>query len=509
MSGHSQFTIHHSPFTTINVEELILIIRLILFAVFALAAVGKFLDLKGAEKAVTDFGTPPELARTFAIALPFAEIVFAFCFLFTSMAWVGAIGGLLLLLTFTGGMIWQMAQGRAPDCHCFGQIHSEPVSRKTVVRNIIFAILALFLVAQGRDGQGASLTSGNSDTMQLILIFLSVALISAALFCLKKVLDNQTLILRRLELLEIISREGVPLERNEAGHPQDGLPIGSPLPDLALTDNSDAVVSTRDVSKNGRPAVFFFVSPTCDPCEALLPDMESWEAELGERVNFVLISSGTAEENKEKFSGVFADEILRQEKREFADAIRARWTPTAMFVRADGTIASHLAAGDVAIRGLIERIRVENTAAENLYFAGEVKNGERQPKIGELLPEFSLNDIHGNEVTDADLKGGRTLAVFWSLTCPHCTAMMNDLRAWNDSRTGRDPDLIVFSDGSPEDHKDIVLNAPIVLDAGYKTAEKLGMFGTPSAVVLDESGRIVSETAVGSSNIWALIGRKP
>src|SRR5687767_5123534 len=208
-------------------EFVLLLIRLVLFAVFAVAAIGKFLDLKGSEKAVKDFGTPEEFAKTFAIALPFAEIVFAFCLLFVSTSWVGAIGALILLLTFTGGMIWQMAQGRAPDCHCFGQIHSEPVSRKTLVRNIIFAVLALFLVAQGRDGQGLSLADGDSDTMQLLLIFLTVALTSIALFYLKKVLDNQTQILRRLELVELLSREGVPLERNEAGHPQDGLPIGA------------------------------------------------------------------------------------------------------------------------------------------------------------------------------------------------------------------------------------------------------------------------------------------
>src|SRR5687768_10458632 len=111
-------------------EIVLLIIRLVLFAVFALAGIGKLLDLKGSEQAVKDFGTPEEFAKTFAIAIPFAEIIFAFCFLFVSTSWAGALGGFILLLSFTGGMLWQMAQGNAPDCHCFGQIHSEPISRK-------------------------------------------------------------------------------------------------------------------------------------------------------------------------------------------------------------------------------------------------------------------------------------------------------------------------------------------------------------------------------------------
>jgi hypothetical protein len=120
--------------------------------------------------------------------LPFAEIVFAFCFLFVSTSWVGAIGALLLLLSFTGGMIWQMAQGNAPDCHCFGQLHSEPVGKKSLVRNIVFSLLALFLVAQGREGQGLSLTDGSSNLMQLILIFILLILVAVGLFYIRKLI---------------------------------------------------------------------------------------------------------------------------------------------------------------------------------------------------------------------------------------------------------------------------------------------------------------------------------
>ena len=132
-------------------EVLLLLIRIFLAAIFAVAGVGKLLDLEGSEKAVKAFGTPDEFAKFFAIALPFAEIVFAVCLLFTSTSWLGAIGATILLLSFIGGMIWQIAQGKAPDCHCFGAIHSEPVSKKSLIRNIIFALFSFFLVAQGRE----------------------------------------------------------------------------------------------------------------------------------------------------------------------------------------------------------------------------------------------------------------------------------------------------------------------------------------------------------------------
>jgi hypothetical protein len=71
-----------------------------------------------------------------------------------------------------------------------------------------------------------------------------------------------------------------------------------------------------------------------------------------------------------------------------------------------------------------------------------------------------------------------------------------------------DPQLIVFSDGDKAQHEELGLDSPIVLDAGYKTAEKFGMFGTPSAVLVNEQGKIVSETAIGAAEIWSLVGKR-
>ena len=164
-------------------DVILLLIRIFLFAVFAVAAIGKFLDLEGAEKSVKAFGTPPDLAKTFAILIPFAELVFAVCLLFTGFSWLGAIGVVLLLAIFSGGMIAQMAQGNAPDCHCFGAIHSEPVSKKSLIRNIVFAALALVLVLRGSNGQGLSLADlTNEMAIQLFLGLATLGLLGAVVF---------------------------------------------------------------------------------------------------------------------------------------------------------------------------------------------------------------------------------------------------------------------------------------------------------------------------------------
>jgi peroxiredoxin len=157
----------------------------------------------------------------------------------------------------------------------------------------------------------------------------------------------------------------------------------------------------------------------------------------------------------------------------------------------------------------VEKIEASDLNHEFVYFTATNGDGNgNKPKIGETVPEFALDDRNGKPVTSRDLAGSPTLAAFWSTTCPHCVNMMEDIREWEKNRSANDPKLIVFSDGDIDELRKIDLASPIVIDKEYKTAIKLGMYGTPSAVLIDKDGRIVSETATGAQNIWALIGRR-
>ena len=102
-------------------EIVLLLVRILLAGIFALAGVAKFIDLKGSEKAFQDFGVSKSLALPGAVALSVAEIGIAVLLLFVETSWFGAIAALGLLLLFIGQMIYQLARGNAPDCHCFGQ----------------------------------------------------------------------------------------------------------------------------------------------------------------------------------------------------------------------------------------------------------------------------------------------------------------------------------------------------------------------------------------------------
>ncbi len=269
-----------------------LIIRLILAAIFGLAGIGKLYDLEGSEKAVRNFGVPEVLAKAAAVLLPLVEISVAVLLLFAETSWFGAIGAVLLLIIFIGGMLNQMRLGNAPDCHCFGQIHSAPVSRKTLLRNAVFVIPALILIIQGRENQGigvfdSSVNNSGFNFMQLVFGLIIIGFLAVVVYFLKQISQQQTQIMRRIELLEVLSHEGSGIvEREDVSSPEDGLPIGAPAPDFELVNVYGKNVHFEHLLAQGKPILMFFVGVGCVPCASLLPEIEKWQKELGGKAEF-------------------------------------------------------------------------------------------------------------------------------------------------------------------------------------------------------------------------------
>ncbi|HLM02747.1 MAG TPA: redoxin domain-containing protein, partial [Pyrinomonadaceae bacterium] len=370
-------------------------------------------------------------------------------------------------------------------------------------------ILALFLVARGRENQGLSLTGSSENGflaegsfMSVILGLAIIGLLVAALFYLKKISEQQRQIMRRIEILELTAHEGgKELVREELIHPQDGLPIGAPAPDFTLPDLNGKPVSLDALLAQNKPLLFFFISPSCNPCKALLPEIEAWRQELKDRVNFVFISSGRAKENIEKFAGAGLKRILLQKEREVAEMYFATWTPTAFLVNADGNVGSEPSFGDVKIRELVEKIKAETA---QIRF---ITNGKNQ-NIGEAFPEFSLSDITGKTLDAGALQGKKTLVTYWSNTCGYCAQMLEDLRRWEQTKGAGEPNLLLLSRGEAAENQKLGFKSTIILDDEREVVQKLGMEGTPSAVLVDENGRIASQIAVGEQRIWALIGKR-
>ncbi|MBK7393577.1 MAG: redoxin domain-containing protein [Chloracidobacterium sp.] len=489
-------------------EIFLLLLRLALAGLFGVAGIAKIFDPEGSKKAFTDFGVPAPLVRPVAFLLPVFELAVAGTLLFVPSSWFGAIGASALLLIFTAGMLYQMAKGNAPDCHCFGQIHSEPVGVSSIVRNLMMLVPAVILVLQGRGRQGLDIIKSDQDILFTAVGLAVIVLLLAAVLFLKNVSEQQKQIMRRIELMELIGRDAADVEREDIGHPREGLPLGALVPDFELPDLDGKTVSLKDIKADNKPVVFFFVAPTCTPCRALLPQFEEWQRALSDKVKFVFISNRAAKDNRAKFGGDSEKLILLQKDREVAELFRAKWTPMAVLMDTKGRIASFTGAGDLGLRELMEKISDESAIGEFTYLTGSNEHRHSALRIGENVPEISVTDINGNGFDSSQFKGKATLVAFWSPNCKYCEAMMDDIKEFDKARNGTEPNLVIFADGEKEEHLKLNLKAPMIVDEDREIGEKFGQFGTPSAILVDENGKFISETAIGADDIWSLIGKR-
>jgi peroxiredoxin/uncharacterized membrane protein YphA (DoxX/SURF4 family) len=496
----------------------LLIARLLLAAVFVVAGLAKLADLAGSRQALRDFGVPAVLATPLGILLPLGELTVALALLPLITAWWGALGALVLLLLFVVGIGYNLARGRRPDCHCFGQLHSAPAGWPTLIRNLLLAAIASLVVSFGRANPGPSpldWLAGLAIMQRLELLFGAVVLILLALlgWVLLHVLQQQGRLLVRIEALEArLAAHGQTPQPDTAG-----LSLGSSAPAFTLSDLKGERLTLEALRAAGKPIVLVFSDPGCGPCTALLPEIGRWQREYAKRVTLALISRGSLEVNRSKASEHGITTILLQQDREVAEAYQAHGNPTAVLVRPDGTIGGALAAGADAIRALVARavgLPVLSALPMATPPSGNGRAGiapSPQParlKIGEPAPEFTLPDLTGKPVKLGDFRGSKTLLLFWNPGCGFCQRMLEDLKAWEARPQRGAPRVLVVSTGTVEANQALGLNSTVVLDEGFTVAPKFGATGTPMAVLVDAEGNIASELAAGAPAVLALAGQK-
>jgi hypothetical protein len=212
--------------------------------VFVVAGAAKLADRAGSRKALADFGVPSSLATPLATLLPLAELAVAAALIPAASAWWGALGALALLLLFVAGISINLARGRKPDCHCFGQLHSAPAGWRTLARNGALAAIAGFVLWAGYEGSaGPSAISwlGALSAAQLLGLLggvLVLSLLAGQWWFLVHLLRQNGRILVRLEAVEATLAEGGsvvgPSQNGTPFNQAEGLPVGSAAPEFTL-----------------------------------------------------------------------------------------------------------------------------------------------------------------------------------------------------------------------------------------------------------------------------------
>lgn len=468
---------------------MLLIARVLLAVVFVVAGVAKLIDSAGSRASIGAFGVPAFLARPLALLLPLLELACAAALMSVTFAWWGATSALAMLLVFMAAIAINLMRGRRPDCHCFGQLHSSPIGWTTLSRNAALAGLAAFVAWQGRGSSGRSVVDwpgglSRSDIVVLGLATAVAALASLGLWALVHVLRQNGRFLLRLEAIE--AKLGV-----DTGAPATGLPVNSVAPRFSVAGLDGETVTLDMLLERGRSLLLFFSEPGCGACDAALPEVAAWQREHADRLSIVPITGGEAQVNRIKSRQHNLHNVLLQADGEIAQAYRVEGTPSAVLV-SEGLIASPLAVGIDAIRALVDKATLPPPLKE-----------------GDRVPALRLADLNGRTMDLATLRGRRRLLLFWNPSCGFCQAMLEDVKRWERTRSEEAPELLVIAGGSSYANRKQGFRSRVLLDRDFGAGQVFGAGGTPSAVVLDEEGRVASEVSTGAPAVFALAGAVP
>jgi thiol-disulfide isomerase/thioredoxin/uncharacterized membrane protein YphA (DoxX/SURF4 family) len=322
----------------------LLVARLALAAVFATAGVAKLLTPSQSGQAMVEFGIPPQLASVAARLLPVAELVTAGLLLGDPTAVWGSAAALVLLLAFTAVVVANLAQGRAPDCHCFGQLRSAPIRPTTIVRNGLLAAPAILIAWRGPGSHLGTLGRWVSDVASpamAVSVGVLVIVVVQGWFIVQ-LMRQQGRLLLRLEVLEGARPEAEP----------EGLPLGVVAPEFALAGPTGQTRTLDELRGRGQPVMVVFTSSNCPPCRALLPELARWEREWQDDLTVAVVADQLPQDHANGAPPALA--LLVDGDDAVSRSYRVGATPSAVVVGVDGTVQSPTVSGGHAIRELGE-----------------------------------------------------------------------------------------------------------------------------------------------------------
>lgn len=479
---------------------LLIVARALLALIFAVAGAAKLADRRGAAEAARGFGVPARASGSVALLLPLAELAVAGALVPSATAPYAALAAVALLLGFALAIGGALRAGTAPDCHCFGQLHSAPAGRATLLRNGLLAALAAGVAAAGllREDGAPSLTGwlGELSDAGLVAlaagIVLSVVLAAFAWFGVELLRQNGRL-LERLDGVEALLSAGA-----EGGGAAGGAgwagggaagggaaAVGRPAPAVPLIDLAGEQVELHELLDERLPLLLVFSDPACGPCRALLPEVAGWQRELTDALAVAVVGRGEA-----------------------AEAYGVAGTPSALLIAPDGTIAAGPVGGADAIRALVARTAA--TAAAPLLPLHHVPGREmiaadhpRPLTPGDPLPAFELPGLDA-PVRSADLAGAPALLLFWDPGCGFCDRMGADLLALDERLARAGARLVVISSGEEAATRGLGLFATVALDPGFTVGHATAAAGTPSALLIDAEGRLAAAPATGAEAVLTL-----
>lgn len=131
---------------------------------------------------------------------------------------------------------------------------------------------------------------------------------------------------------------------------------------------------------------------------------------------------------------------------------------------------------------------------------------------GKQAPDFSLQDLSGKNVSLSDFKGKAVILFFWATWCPHCRRAIPTLNTEYKNMKENNIELLAIDVGEEKSIleryiKDRPMSYLILLDTDTKIANKYGIIGIPTFILISKENKVVSVSNVFPGNYRDLLSK--
>ena len=136
------------------------------------------------------------------------------------------------------------------------------------------------------------------------------------------------------------------------------------------------------------------------------------------------------------------------------------------------------------------------------------------PEVGQTAPEFSLDDMSGNQVTLKELRSkGYVMLLFWSTRCHFCHSLLPVFKQVHADHDGKQFTLVAINVGfedKPEVDDYVLENSVPYLvlnedDKKASIAESYQLYATPTIVLVSPGGKVVYQGNFVPENLKQLL----
>lgn len=443
-----------------------------LATIFLAAGITKIYWRDGFRQALKGFGISQNYSKPLAFGIPYLEITIAFLLTFQRTAVVGATLSILTIAAFSIFVSIHLWKGISVACNCFGSFSKNPITWRTLIRNVALIGLCTILLWTFH------FVSLNI-WMQFTIMVSAIAFAEGwLLWMLRK--DNK--------LSKKFENKGTEKVRKKAV-------------EFSLTTENGPVPITTLLSE-GKPVLLVFIDPSCGPCEEILPYLAQWQQRFSNSLLIQLISRGSLNENFQKTQQFGLKNIAVQNGIDVAASFGIRGTPSAVLIAPDGTVVSEIIEGP---QQLIKFVTGRDLELDDKSIAS-VNNVSTEQKevvsiaVGQLIPKIWLSNSKGRLVSVLDSNKDSTLIVFdvpfqdnsaflKKLAIKSLTAVSLKTILITTNPLGRD------NEGFDE----------IVIDRGSESIKALHINTFPAVVVVDNKGKLKFPIALGEERVMELL----